>query len=116
LLWSLPQRIGVAQARRLFYSAAVVEAEEGLKLGIIDTLVSEDDDLLPTAVSLAQSFTAHAPLSVALVRSALSRGMGTLDEALGYEMDNQAALYLTQDHREAVEAFMGKRPPNFRGV
>jgi 2-(1,2-epoxy-1,2-dihydrophenyl)acetyl-CoA isomerase len=116
LLWSLPQRIGVAQARRLFYSAAVVEAEEGLRLGIIDTLVADADDLLSTALNLAHSFTAHAPLSVALVRSALSRGMGTLDEALGYEMDNQAALYLTQDHREAVEAFMAKRAPHFRGV
>jgi enoyl-CoA hydratase/carnithine racemase len=100
----------------LFYSAAVVEADEGLRLGIIDTLVADADDLLSTALNLAHSFTAHAPLSVALVRSALSRGMGTLDEALGYEMDNQAALYLTQDHREAVEAFMAKRTPQFRGV
>ncbi|HEX8592414.1 MAG TPA: enoyl-CoA hydratase-related protein [Pseudomonas sp.] len=116
LLWSLPQRIGLAQARRLFYSAVVVEAEEALRLGIIDTLITDADDLLETAVHMAQSFTAHAPLSVALVRSAMSRGMATLDEALRYEMDNQAALYLTQDHREAVNAFMNKRAPDFKGV
>jgi 2-(1,2-epoxy-1,2-dihydrophenyl)acetyl-CoA isomerase len=116
LLWSLPQRIGMAQARRLFYSAAVVEAEEGLKLGIVDTLVHDASALLSSAVELAETFTAHAPLSVALVRSALARGINTLDEALGYELDNQAALYLTKDHREAVSAFMEKRTPVFQGV
>ncbi|MDB6052144.1 MAG: putative enoyl-CoA hydratase [Pseudomonas sp.] len=116
LLWSLPQRIGMAQARRLFFSAAVVDAEEGVRLGIVDSLVDDPDALLSRAVELAQAFTAHAPLSVALVRSALARGINTLDEALGYELDNQAALYLTKDHREAVSAFMEKRPAVFQGV
>ena len=116
LLWSLPRRIGLAQARRIFYTARVVEAEEALSLGIIDDLVEDPTRLLERALELAHEFTAHAPLSVALVRSALARGIETLDDALGYEMDNQAALYMTKDHREAVNAFLEKRPPQFRGV
>ncbi len=59
---------------------------------------------------------AHAPISVALLKAAYARGINTLDDALAYEMDNQAALYLTQDHREAVAAFLEKRAPVFRGV
>jgi|SRR5690554_1728261 enoyl-CoA hydratase/carnithine racemase len=115
LLWSLPQRIGVAQARRLFYRAEVVAAEEAKELGIIDTLVSEGEELVASAIEVAESFTAAAPLSAALVRSALGRGIQTLDDALAYEMDNQSALYLTDDHKEAVKAFMEKRAPDFRG-
>ncbi|HDZ57829.1 MAG TPA: enoyl-CoA hydratase/isomerase family protein [Pseudomonas xinjiangensis] len=115
LLWSLPRRIGLAQARRLFYSAAVTEIDEALQLGIVDEQVANTDQLLERALELAAQFTAHAPLSVALVRSALARGMDTLDQALAYEMDNQAALYLTDDHKEAVNAFMNKRTPEFRG-
>jgi enoyl-CoA hydratase/carnithine racemase len=116
LLWSLPKRIGLSQARRIFYSARVVAAEEALSLGIIDLLVEEPSQLLDRALEIANEFTANAPLSLALVRSALARGMETLDDALNYEMDNQAALYLTKDHREAVNAFMEKRAPQFRGV
>ncbi|MBG6287013.1 enoyl-CoA hydratase/isomerase family protein [Pseudomonas nitroreducens] len=116
LLWTLPQRIGLAQARRIFYSARVVAADEGEALGVVDELLGEGDDLLARAIAIAEEFTAHAPLSVALVRAALARGISTLDDALAYEMDNQAALYLTRDHREAVDAFLNKRSPNFTGL
>lgn len=115
LLWSLPRRIGLAQARRIFYSAAVTETEDALRLGIVDEQVASSDLLLARALELAVQFTTHAPLSVRLVRSALARGMDTLDQALAYEMDNQAALYLTDDHKEAVNAFMNKRKPEFHG-
>jgi enoyl-CoA hydratase/carnithine racemase len=52
---------------------------------------------------------------VALIKSAYARGMTCIEDALDFEMDNQAALYLTGDHREAVAAFMEKRSPQFRG-
>lgn len=115
LLWTLPQRIGLAQARRIFYSARVVDAEEAARLGLIDDLLDQDANLEERALQIAAEFTANAPLSVALVRSALARGINCLDDALAYEMDNQAALYLTRDHREAVDAFLNKRAPEFIG-
>jgi|LNAP01.1.fsa_nt_gb 2-(1,2-epoxy-1,2-dihydrophenyl)acetyl-CoA isomerase len=116
LLWTLPQRIGLAQARRIFYSARVVAAEEALALGIVDELAESPEAMLERAVAIAAEFTANAPLSAALTRAALARGIGNLDDALAYEMDNQAALYLTKDHREAVDAFLNKRAPDFTGL
>ncbi|MBA1204255.1 enoyl-CoA hydratase/isomerase family protein [Pseudomonas capeferrum] len=116
LLWTLPQRVGLAQAKRIFYSARVVGAVEGARLGIVDECLEEDVDPLARGLEIAEQFTAHAPLSVALVRSALARGVTCLGDALDYEMDNQAALYLTRDHREAVDAFLNKRSPKFTGL
>jgi len=115
LLWTLPQRVGLAQAKRLLLSARVVTAEEGLRLGLVDE-VAEAGRAIDRAREVAAEMSAHAPISAALVKAAYARGINSLDDALGYEMDNQAALYLTQDHREAVAAFLEKRPPVFRGV
>lgn len=116
LLWTLPQRIGLAQARRLFYSARVVQADEAQSLGLVDRLMDDVAQLQGAALEIAHEFQANAPLSVALTRMALARGIHCLDDALAYEMDNQSALYLTQDHREAVDAFMNKRAPVFKGL
>jgi len=41
--------------------------------------------------------------------------VNSLEDALRVELDNQSALYLTHDHREAVAAFMEKRQPEFKG-
>ncbi len=115
LLWTLPQRIGLAQTKRLLMSARVVAAEEGLRLGMVDELC-ETGQAVASAVAMATEMAAHAPISAALVKAAYARGINSLADALAYEMDNQAALYLTEDHREAVAAFLEKRPPVFRGV
>ncbi len=115
LLWTLPQRIGLARARRLILSARVVAADEALAIGLIDEKVDEGA-ALARACEVAREMSAHGPIAGALVKAAYARGIGALEDALACELDNQAALYLTQDHREAVAAFLEKRAPVFRGV
>lgn len=114
LLWTLPQRIGLAEAKRMFITARVVEATEAHQLGLVDQL-AEPGQALEAAIETARSFSTGAPLSTAIVKASYAYGLTTLEDALRTEMDNQAALYLTKDHREAVAAFMEKRPPVFRG-
>lgn len=115
LLWSLPRRVGLARAKRLMMSAQIVDAPEALRIGLIDEF-AEAGGALDKALELADELSAHAPISAALVKAAYARGIERLDDAFAYEMDNQAALYLTKDHREAVSAFLEKRPPVFCGV
>lgn len=115
LMWSLPQRVGLAQAKRLLLTARPVAAEEALRLGVADEL-TEPGSTTARALEIAAEMSVHAPIAAALVKAAYARGISSLDDALNYEMDNQAALYLTQDHREAVAAFLEKRPPVFRGI
>jgi enoyl-CoA hydratase/carnithine racemase len=115
LMWTLPQRIGLPEAKRMFASARVVEAPEALELGIADRLVDPGQALM-SAIEAAKDFTAGAPLPMAILKSVYLKGCASFEDALRYEVDNQAALYLTGDHREAVSAFMDKRPPKFSGV
>jgi enoyl-CoA hydratase/carnithine racemase len=114
LMYSLKERVGLGEAKRILMSSRSVGAEEGLRLGIVDQ-VAEPGGALAAARAVALEMAAHAPIPVALIKSAYARGMTCIEDALDFEMDNQAALYLTGDHREAVAAFMEKRSPQFRG-
>jgi 2-(1,2-epoxy-1,2-dihydrophenyl)acetyl-CoA isomerase len=115
LLWSLPRRIGLPEAKRMFATARVVDSVEALNLGLVDAVV-EPAQLLERAVALAREFAANAPLPFAIIKSIYARGTESLDATLAYELDNNPALQMTADHREAVAAFLEKRKPQFKGV
>ena len=114
LLWTLPQRIGLPEAKRMFATTRVVESSEAKQLGLVDQVV-EPGRVLQTAIEIARGFTAGAPLATALMKAIYASGCATLEDALRSERDNQGGLYLTQDHRQAVAAFLEKRSPAFRG-
>lgn len=115
LMWTLPKRIGLGESKRMFATSRVVKADEALSLGLADMLV-EPDALMAAALDVANGFTVGGPLPMALVKAAYAKGLPNFEDALRNELDNQSALYLTADHREAVAAFMEKRAPVFRGV
>lgn len=115
LLWTLPQRIGLGEARKLFMTARTVEADEALSLGLVDRL-AEPGAARAAALELAQELAAASPLAVALTKAVYAKGCATLEDALRAEVDHQPALYLSADHNEAIAAFREKRKPRFAGV
>ena len=114
LLWSLPQRIGAARARRLMLEAGTLDAAEAGRLGLADVLV-EPGGALEAALDVAHAFEDRAPLPIAATRSALAQLGGDLDRALALEADLQSALMASADHEEGRTAFLEKRRPTFRG-
>jgi 2-(1,2-epoxy-1,2-dihydrophenyl)acetyl-CoA isomerase len=64
------------------------------------------------AIECAREFDGLAPLSTALTKEYLARG---IDEVLDWERSNQASLFMTTDHAEGKAAFREKRPPRFCG-
>lgn len=115
LLWSLPQRIGLPHAKRMFFAGRVLKADEALDLGLADQLC-EPGEALATAKVLAGEYASCAPLSTAIIKSAYATGISNLEDALRCELDNQPALFQTRDHREAVNAFLEKREPSFQNA
>ena len=113
LLWSLPQRIGAARAKRLMLTAGVLGADEAAELGLVDMLC-EPGGALGAALEVAAGFADRAPLPVAATRSAFAQ-MGDLDRALALEVDLQSALMASDDHAEGRAAFFERRDPVFRG-
>jgi enoyl-CoA hydratase/carnithine racemase len=113
--WLLTQLVGVARAKELYYTSRRVGAEEGLALGIFNEVVP-DDQLMARAQALAESIAAGPPIALRYMKENLNRAVGAdLRSALALEADRMVRCTRTDDHREAVQAFIGKRKPTFHG-
>ncbi len=106
---------GASHTRELFLTAAPVDAAHALAWGLIDRLVYEQD-VVPTALELAEAIARGAPLAVRGTRHALNRLEAPLPPELVAELaEAQRVAYVSQDAREARAAFGEKRPPQFTG-
>jgi enoyl-CoA hydratase/carnithine racemase len=113
--WLLTQLVGVARAKELYYTSRRVGADEGLALGIFNEVVA-DDQLMARARALAQTIAAGPPIALRYMKENLNRAVGVdLRSALALEADRMVRCTRTEDHREAVQAFIGKRQPVFHG-
>jgi enoyl-CoA hydratase/carnithine racemase len=107
--------VGHANARMLLYTASRIPADEALRIGLVNRVVSPDQ-LKPCVFELAEQIAANAPLSVAAAKLGIDQVL--LDPA---ERDLEAlaaataACFDSQDYREGRAAFAEKRPPRFVG-
>ncbi len=112
----LPKIVGTSKALELMYTGEIIGAAEAERLGIVSRVVPPDE-LMEVAQELAARIAQQAPLSVELSKKMVYRGM--LDDiARQIELETYANRVTGQseDNREAVRAFLEKRPPSpFKG-
>lgn len=111
LLHTLPKRVGEGVARQILLYGEQIGVEDAARIGLIDH-VAPQGGALDVALARAALLAASAPLPIAMTRSYLARGLA---EALEWERNTQATLFLTPDHAEGKAAFLEKRAPNFAG-
>ncbi len=111
--YTLPRIVGVQRAKELMLSARDVDGEEALRLGIAMELHAPED-LLARAQAMARSFTGASPLAVSLIKRSLDAHGPDLAAMLETEANAQALAAGSQPHREAVNAFLEKRPAPFQ--
>jgi 2-(1,2-epoxy-1,2-dihydrophenyl)acetyl-CoA isomerase len=113
--WTLQRLIGYGRAAQLMLLPRAVDADEALRLGLVGEVVA-DEDLAARAQQVAAKLAAGPTVAYAKIKATLSAAAeSTLAAALAAEDTAQAALGATADHREAVEAFVSKRKPEFQG-
>lgn len=114
--WSLPRLVGHAKAVELLMLAEPVRADEACRLGLLNRLVDDDEQVLPAAQKLAARLAAGPTVAYGAIKRQLSVGdAGTLSEALAAEAQAQAICGATADHRNATAAFVNKEKPVFEG-
>ena len=113
--WLLPRTIGSNRAAELLYSGDWLEAEEAHRLGVLNRLVPAAD-LEQETMALARRIAERAPIANRLVKGLVRRGLTQALEEHLVEVAQAEILSLTsQDHTEALSAFLEKRPPQFQG-
>ncbi len=106
----LPRLVGLGRALEMAFTAEMLSADEGFRLGLFNRVV-DDHRVTDETVSLAARIAAKPPLAVALAKEAMRQGVGSsLSEALDRERNNQLQLFKSDDAREAMRAFLEKRP------
>ncbi len=114
--WTLPRLVGQAKAVELLLLAQPVRADDALRLGLLTSLVADDEEVLPAARALATRLAAGPTAAYAEIKKELAvAATGTLEQALAAEAQSQARLGLTEDHRNATAAFVAKQRPTFTG-
>ena len=113
--WFLTQLVGTAKARELYYTAERVSAQECERLGIVNRVVP-DDKLQEEAMTLAKRIASGPPIAIRYMKENMTRAVTQdLRTCLDMEADRLVRVTQTEDFREAVKAFVEKRPPTFRG-
>lgn len=112
-LASLPRRLPDKVIAELLMLGEPIAADEALRLGLINKVASSADCVVDEAVRLAEALAQRAPLALALIKRTLR---ATHDLQLGESMIEEIVrLFDSEDVAGAIQAFVEKQTPTFRG-
>jgi 2-(1,2-epoxy-1,2-dihydrophenyl)acetyl-CoA isomerase len=114
--WTLPRLVGHAKAVELLMLAEPVSAADALRLGLLTTLVDDDEQVQPAAFEFAARLAEGPTTAYGQIKRELIEGATVgLKEALEIEASAQAICGATADHRNSTLAFVNKQKPTFTG-
>jgi len=113
--WFLSRLVGSAKAKELYYFSRLLTARDALDLGIVNA-VYDADELELSVLELARELANGPRVALRYMKENLSRAVhADLGDCLDLEVTHHHHAGTTEDHREAAQAFVAKRPPAFRG-
>ena len=113
--WQLPRLIGMSNTLLLQYTGDRIDGNEAYRLGIASKVVP-GDQLMEASMELATRLANGPTQSHSLIKYLVHRSMDMdFEESLDLAHIAQAQARKTEDHKEAVQAFLEKRPAVFKG-
>jgi len=112
----LPQLLGLSRANSLILTSERIDGKRAHEIGLVNRLVPRDDADEIAVKYAADLASSQAPVATMLAKKLLNRG-AEVPSDVGLEMEAMAAgvLFGTEDLREGISAFLGKRKPEFKG-
>lgn len=113
--WLLPRLIGMSRAAELLYTGKLIDADTALGWGLVSQVVPAGD-LMTAAEARAAEIAQQPPDVLRLTKRLLRQGQeNRFADILDQSAAVQALAHQSADHSEAVDAFLEKRPPRYRG-
>jgi enoyl-CoA hydratase len=111
----LPRLAGRKRALELLLTGDPFTPALAFELGLVNKVVPAED-VLDSAFELAGRILRHSPLAAARIIAAVTRGLNTtIGEGLQIEAEQFARMVGTYDIREALDAWIERRPPSYKG-
>lgn len=111
----LPQMVGQARALEWCISGRMIDATEAKEAGLISEIV-EDGRLVARAVELGEKLAGQSAFAMTKIRQLIVQNTSEMDltRAMRREGEALGAAYRSWEHKEAIEAFLTKRPADFQ--
>ncbi len=111
----LPRLVGRAWGMEMLLMGETMDAQRAYHVGLITRLV-EPEELMPTVELMVAHLANFAPLVPQFMKAMVNYGMeGSQYSAMMLEKFAQSALMGTEDKKEGLDAFLNKRPPQWKG-
>jgi 2-(1,2-epoxy-1,2-dihydrophenyl)acetyl-CoA isomerase len=111
----LPRLVTPNKACELFFLGEVIDADEALRLSIVNQVVAPEE-LENATMQLAERLRAAPPIALAAAKQAVyASEAADLEEMLRYETEAQLRCFDSDDGHEGIHAFLEKREPRFTG-
>ena len=111
----LTKAIGKARAMELVLTGKFISAKEAYEYGLINRIVPVEL-YLESTMELAAEIANMSPIAAQLAKESINRSFEThLDEGLTLERKNFYMAFSSEDQKEGMQAFIEKRPPNYKG-
>jgi len=105
----LARLVPMGMAKEMIYTTNMIDAEEAYRIGLVNKVVALED-LMPTAIKLANDMIKNAPIAIKLCKQAINRGMQVdIDTAIAFEAELFGVCFATEDQKEGMTAFVEKR-------
>ena len=112
----LQRLVGIGKAKELIFTGDIISAAEAKTIGLVNQVVENPEDLMPTARKMAEKICSKGPIAVALAKAAINVGANTdMVSGLMFEKFAQTVAFSTEDRIEGTSAFLEKRKPAFKG-
>jgi enoyl-CoA hydratase/carnithine racemase len=105
--------IGAGRLRDIMLTARLIEAAEAYNIGLVSEVLPDAAAVRARAFELADTLASHAPLTMRATKEALRRLRTEGPGADGSDLIVEC--YMSADFKEGIEAFLGKRAPNWKG-
>ncbi len=111
----LARIVGMGRAKEMIFTGEPVDAMEAWRTGLFNKVV-EPEELMDTAMAMAEKIAGKAPLAVTYAKEAVNQGYeADLDTGIALEADLFGLCFSTRDQKEGMRAFLERRAPEFKG-